>query len=87
MIRFRYKNFGLPALGAIVNGLMAGGMLVQGGMQMKQASDQAKEAEEQNERMLAAQKRENAKKAKVIVINTTNAVFCFFIFITNIILT
>lgn len=66
MIRFRHKNFGLPALGAIVNGLMTGGMLVQGGMQMKQASDQAKEAEEQNEKMLAAQKRENAKLTKAL---------------------
>ena len=57
-VKFRQKIFGWPA---IVNGLLTGGMLVQGGVQMSQASKQAQEAAEQNEQIMRQQKKDNEK--------------------------
>ena len=68
MIKFRQKEFGAPLVGAgmgLMNALTAGS-LVMGGVQMKQASDQAKEAQEQNEKMMAAQKKENERLTKAL---------------------
>lgn len=73
MIRFRQKNFGAPVVAAAGGGLLStlGNIAMIGGtaampFQMAQASKQAKEAEEQNEKMIAAQKKENAKLTKAL---------------------
>ena len=65
MIKFRQKEFVAPvlaALGKIGNAALIGSSVVG----VKQASDQAKQAEEQQQEMLAAQKRENAKLVKAL---------------------
>ncbi len=63
MIKFRQKEFALPAvLAALGNTAMIGGTAIG----IKQASDQAKQSEEQQQEMLAAQKRENAKLIKAL---------------------
>lgn len=73
MIRFRQKNFAAPVVAAAGGGLLStlGNVAMIGGtaampFQMVQASKQAKEAEEQNEKMIAAQKKENAKLTKAL---------------------
>ena len=73
MIRFRQKSFAAPVVAAAGGGLLStlGNIAMIGGtaampFQMAQASKQAKEAEEQNEKMIAAQKKENAKLTKAL---------------------
>lgn len=73
MIRFRQKSFAAPVVAAAGGGLLStlGNLAMIGGtaampIQMVQASKQAKEAEEQNEKMIAAQKKENAKLTKAL---------------------
>ena len=60
MIKFRQKNYGLP-LAALGSGLLNTAMIGSSVIGVKQASDQAKQAESQHQEMLEAQQRENAK--------------------------
>ena len=69
MIKFRQKDFALPALLAplfTANGLMASTMIGGTAISAVQGHKAAKASEEQHEQMLAAQKRENAKLTKAL---------------------
>ena len=69
MIKFRQKDFALPALLAplfTANGLLASATIGGTAISAVQGSKAAKAAEEQHEQMLAAQKRENTKLTKAL---------------------
>lgn len=70
MVKFRQKNYAAPLVAALgsnglMNALTAGGLAMTG-VQMHQASSQAKEAEQQQQEALRAQKRENEKLTKAL---------------------
>lgn len=70
MIRFKQKNYAAPLVAAmggtgLMNALTAGGLAMTG-IQMHQASNQAKEAEQQQQEALRAQKKENEKLTKAL---------------------
>ncbi len=69
MIKFRQKDFALPAFLAplfTANGLMTSSMIGGTAISAVQGHKAAKASEEQHEQMLAAQKRENAKLTKAL---------------------
>ena len=69
MIKFRQKDFALPAFLAplfTANGLMTSSMIGGTAISAVQGSKAAKASEAQHEEMLAAQKRENAKLTKAL---------------------
>ena len=65
MIKFRQKEYGVPVAG-LASGLLNTAMIGSTVIGMKQASDQAKQGEQQHQEALRAQKRENEKLTKAL---------------------